>query len=227
MQIALPWVEEKIASVNDVLLLFVSALNYGEKVEPEFYKTMKDIVAKRFADRNITVLYHIYDQETIGFPYPADKIYVFHPGNNTVLACLDPVYAVQNLVQYVYHAESVWKKIPIRDLLDRDKIFTDEDLQKDMPVATKSPDDIIRLQAEEYPTVWAMIKNFFGTGRKVIVQGIKDRKVFAKKDVVDQRLSVCRGCEHFVAGNNRCKQCGCGMDGKAKFLAAECPIGKW
>ena len=227
MQIALPWIEEKIASAEDVVVLYVTTADHGEEVVPEVAKVMRGIVKDRFPERSIEVYHQVYAMEDATFPLPAERVYFFQPNDNHVIACLEPTYAIQNLAQYIYHTESVWKKIHIRDLLDRDKIFTDEDMQKFQPAAQKSPDDIIRLQAEEYPSVWSMFKSFFGTGRKVIMQGIKDRKVFAKPDVVEKRLDMCRECEHFVPGSNRCKKCGCGMDGKARFLASECPIGNW
>ena len=55
---------------------------------------------------------------------------------------------------------------------------------------------------------------------------------FAKVDqiIYDKRLSVCRGCEHWVEGGNiglgKCKVCGCGR-GKLWLGHEKCPIGKW
>ena len=48
----------------------------------------------------------------------------------------------------------------------------------------------------------------------------------ADKEVYDQRMEICRGCDRFE--NNRfCKECGCFMDLKAKIEVAECPLDKW
>ena len=56
---------------------------------------------------------------------------------------------------------------------------------------------------------------------------------FVEARVAEQRLAVCRECEHLlklpnalrVTGN--CKKCGCFMDAKVKFAPASCPVGKW
>jgi hypothetical protein len=42
-----------------------------------------------------------------------------------------------------------------------------------------------------------------------------------------ERLSICKGCEHFVASYKTCKKCGCYMPAKTMFAATSCPIDKW
>jgi hypothetical protein len=43
----------------------------------------------------------------------------------------------------------------------------------------------------------------------------------------NQRLSICAGCEFFIAGENRCAKCGCKLAAKAAMRSQSCPLGKW
>ena len=52
------------------------------------------------------------------------------------------------------------------------------------------------------------------------------RGVLHNQDVIDERWSLCSGCE-FLTEKNACKKCGCFMKVKHKLAMAECPIGKW
>jgi hypothetical protein len=46
-------------------------------------------------------------------------------------------------------------------------------------------------------------------------------------EVAAERLSICKGCEHFIKLSKQCKKCGCFMNLKTKLEKATCPIGKW
>jgi hypothetical protein len=45
--------------------------------------------------------------------------------------------------------------------------------------------------------------------------------------VSEERLDICRKCEHFQEESSRCAICGCFMDYKTLLPFAECPQGKW
>ncbi len=47
------------------------------------------------------------------------------------------------------------------------------------------------------------------------------------QDIIDRRLSMCQGCEHFISATSQCKKCGCFMKVKTKLATARCPVGKW
>ena len=47
------------------------------------------------------------------------------------------------------------------------------------------------------------------------------------KDVVNERLEMCKQCEHIIKATYQCRKCGCFMGLKTKLANAECPIGKW
>ena len=47
------------------------------------------------------------------------------------------------------------------------------------------------------------------------------------KDLYDERMAICKLCEHFNSKAQKCKKCGCFMRLKTTLLAAKCPVGKW
>ena len=49
----------------------------------------------------------------------------------------------------------------------------------------------------------------------------------SNKDVVEQRLAICRECEFFRPRVEQCKKCGCFMKLKTKLEHSHCPIHKW
>jgi hypothetical protein len=46
-------------------------------------------------------------------------------------------------------------------------------------------------------------------------------------EVAEERLVICRECEHFIKATHQCTQCGCIMNAKTKLPNASCPLGKW
>lgn len=46
-------------------------------------------------------------------------------------------------------------------------------------------------------------------------------------EVAQERLDICKGCEHLIKATTTCKECGCFMAAKVKLPNAFCPIGKW
>jgi hypothetical protein len=48
-----------------------------------------------------------------------------------------------------------------------------------------------------------------------------------EQDIAEDRMNVCRSCEHFLKMTGQCKKCGCIMAIKSKLPNATCPIGKW
>jgi hypothetical protein len=50
---------------------------------------------------------------------------------------------------------------------------------------------------------------------------------YVDDDVYQNRLSVCRSCEHFFKPTTQCKKCGCFMKIKTAMKDASCPVKKW
>jgi Zn finger protein HypA/HybF involved in hydrogenase expression len=42
-----------------------------------------------------------------------------------------------------------------------------------------------------------------------------------------ERMNICRGCEFYIAKEEKCQKCGCYMNAKTKLKTAKCPIEKW
>lgn len=59
------------------------------------------------------------------------------------------------------------------------------------------------------------------------VDQIVNNMKFAREDVVQQRMSICKSCEHFIKRKDKCGLCMCIMTAKSIDAEAECPIGKW
>jgi uncharacterized paraquat-inducible protein A len=47
------------------------------------------------------------------------------------------------------------------------------------------------------------------------------------KEVIEQRLEICKVCPAFRPKSQTCSKCGCFMQLKATLTLAKCPIGKW
>ena len=45
--------------------------------------------------------------------------------------------------------------------------------------------------------------------------------------VFEARMKLCRGCDHYDAGNDQCVVCTCYLAAKARLPGEECPLGKW
>jgi hypothetical protein len=47
------------------------------------------------------------------------------------------------------------------------------------------------------------------------------------KDVSNERINICLGCDRLFKPTNQCKECGCVMTWKTQLPHASCPLGKW
>lgn len=223
----LPWLTKTINNAEDIIILFVgSELCEATPDKHIVFNEIEKIVAEKFSDRKIICKYHCYTEDTMPFPHPSDRVYFFHPKSKTVLASLDPNYALLNLMAFVYHAESIWKNVFINELLSRDGITKDEDLQA---YKLKTPNQSVPLVSKEleYPSIPRMISSAIKTSKNVIVEAIKNRQVFATDRVAAKRFDICLSCPKYSEKNDKCVECGCSMSTKVKFKASECPINNW
>lgn len=47
------------------------------------------------------------------------------------------------------------------------------------------------------------------------------------KEQRNQRIDICKSCEHLFKLTSSCKKCGCFMTAKTWLASAKCPINKW
>lgn len=79
----------------------------------------------------------------------------------------------------------------------------------------------------QYPDFLQQIENFKKFSKDVGQSVKKNSSVLASKEDVEHRMKTCIQCQHFDKQQKRCYMCGCFMEHKIKFTAAECPLSKW
>ena len=85
------------------------------------------------------------------------------------------------------------------------------------------------LQEEEkkqYPPALTQVRNFAKDIWKSATRLGKNLPVLVPAEVADERITICRACEHLTS-ENRCTQCGCFMSAKVNLAASQCPMSKW
>jgi hypothetical protein len=79
----------------------------------------------------------------------------------------------------------------------------------------------------DYPSLPEQGKNLAKFAFDVLKNAMKTGALFVSEEVKEERLAICRGCEHYNQKQVRCKECGCFLDQKASLALDSCPIGKW
>jgi len=79
------------------------------------------------------------------------------------------------------------------------------------------------VQAQTYPSIGKQVVNAAGAAVRFVASG------FARVDEAEalRRLAICQGCEHFDAGQDRCRKCACWLAYKAYAKSEKCPVAKW
>jgi hypothetical protein len=80
---------------------------------------------------------------------------------------------------------------------------------------------------EEYPSVLEQIKNASQASAKVIAEVSKGKNVFVSKEVENQRKQICHNCNYYDESQKRCRQCGCPIYTKIRFITERCPLNYW
>jgi hypothetical protein len=76
---------------------------------------------------------------------------------------------------------------------------------------------------EELPSLLRRAANFVQATAQHVVTGMKN----ADDTLYKERISICEKCPLFDTQHRRCKECGCFMDIKARWLEQKCPQDKW
>lgn len=71
------------------------------------------------------------------------------------------------------------------------------------------------------------IKNVAQLIVNIVRNAVQNHTVIEVTDESDRRMNICKSCVYFESSAKRCMECGCYMETKVKFVAAQCPIGKW
>jgi len=73
------------------------------------------------------------------------------------------------------------------------------------------------------PSVGQMALNFAGA----VARDLKAGRSRRGPEQVESILTICRGCEHWRADDQRCGKCGCWIRKKASWSQEHCKLGKW
>jgi hypothetical protein len=76
----------------------------------------------------------------------------------------------------------------------------------------------------DYPSLAQQAKNLASFATQVATS---NQPLFVSDEVKQQRLNICKSCEHYDASQIRCKSCGCFLLTKASFSLDSCPLKKW
>lgn len=66
-----------------------------------------------------------------------------------------------------------------------------------------------------------------GTASKAAVRFARSGMATADQATVEERRSICRGCDRFDAEADMCRECGCYLAAKVRMASEACPLGKW
>lgn len=83
-------------------------------------------------------------------------------------------------------------------------------------------------EEKNYPSLPEQGKNLAKFTWDVIKKAMTDGESLLVSDSTFQkRVEICKGCDRYDESQNRCIECGCMLEGKARFALDGCPLGKW
>ncbi len=74
---------------------------------------------------------------------------------------------------------------------------------------------------EKLPPILTQTKNFIKSLLNHVAGGAK----MVDDAEFDRRMNICKGCDRLQ--NDRCLECGCFVEVKARWSSEECPLKKW
>lgn len=60
-----------------------------------------------------------------------------------------------------------------------------------------------------------------------MIKPVLDTIFTRRKSISEERLKICKTCEHFRERGAKCEKCGCFMEYKTMLMSVSCPINKW
>jgi hypothetical protein len=51
--------------------------------------------------------------------------------------------------------------------------------------------------------------------------------VVTEPEIQQERIKICKSCEHFEPVLHRCKECNCLLEAKTRMAMSTCPLHKW
>ena len=91
-------------------------------------------------------------------------------------------------------------------------------------------------EEKKLPSTSRIVRNLAVDHWRSLKAFVKGKQVIVPKEIAEERWEICKGCPHLKYDetnpdtnkkDGRCTECGCFMNVKVHYAAAECPIGKW
>jgi len=83
------------------------------------------------------------------------------------------------------------------------------------------------INPQQYPDFWEQMKGFQQFAQSVGQNVVEGDGIFVSEEKKKKREQICNDCSQFNRESKRCYLCGCYMEVKWKFKAADCPISMW
>jgi hypothetical protein len=80
---------------------------------------------------------------------------------------------------------------------------------------------------QKFPSSFRMFLNLMSAIKRSLVRFFKGKELTVSKEMQENRLMICKGCEFLSVDGTRCYECGCFIKAKTKLISEECPIEKW
>ena len=77
------------------------------------------------------------------------------------------------------------------------------------------------------PSTGQMIRNVGGSIVRTVQRVAQGNSLNISDADKEKRLSICKSCEFYDAGQERCSRCGCYLKVKTYLKAEKCPVGRW
>lgn len=84
-------------------------------------------------------------------------------------------------------------------------------------------------QSKDYPSLFQQAKNLskFGWDMIQYIMQNEDTVLIVSDEVFRERMTICKACDRYDDLQNRCMECGCFLNQKARVVLDGCPLDKW
>lgn len=82
---------------------------------------------------------------------------------------------------------------------------------------------------KKYPSLFEQGQNLSKFALDLVkhIKHTGGKDLIASQELFDERMEICYGCDKYDSEQNRCVECGCFLDMKARFILDSCPLKKW
>jgi len=82
---------------------------------------------------------------------------------------------------------------------------------------------------KKYPSLIEQGKNLSKFTLDVIkhLNNTEGKNLFADDNLFNERMEICKKCDKYDSEQQRCFECGCFLETKARIILDSCPLNKW